>query len=876
MRGQIFHRMLDRYFCLVWGVLLCVFCQPCHAEEPWTAWLTYSHVEPEKVFGPGAQIPEVVVAKTDSAVALTARMEVLDGMRTMFGKTLSSQGSVSSKNSTRAGAIVLGTIDGLKAEFPELSTETSAAKPTIGPEGFLLRSVLHHGSRYYLVAGKQEIGILYGVYALLREMAQEHDLSRLAESQTPAVAVRWVNQWDNLDGTIERGYAGRSIFFSDGQVLSDLSRASQFARLLASVGINGCTVDNVNADLRILDSGFLQQLVRIAEVFRPYGVKLSLSVDLSSPMVVGKLDTFDPLDPKVAAWWKEKVDEIYRLIPDFGGFVVKADSEGRPGPSQYKRSPADAANVLARALKPHGGYVLYRGFVYNHHLNWQDPKADRARAGYDNFLPYDGQFEDNVIIQIKHGPIDFQVREPVSPLFAGLKKSNEAIELQVTQEYTGQQRHLCYLIPMWKEALDTDMHAVPGRSSKVKDIVAGRTFARPVGGFVAVTNVGLNPYWLGHPLALANLYGFGRLAWNSDLSSEEIVREWTALTFGTNSRVLGIVSRLELNSWHIYESYTGPLGAGTLTDIIGVHYGPGIESSERNGWGQWHRADKQGIGMDRTVATGTGYTGQYPEKLRDTYESLATCPDELLLFFHHVSYGYRLHSGKTVIQHIYDSHYGGAERAAAQVNTWMQLHGLVPDDVYFEVLRRLRYQAGHAEVWRDAICEWFLKMSGIPDDAGRVGHHPNRTEAEQMTLQGYIPVDVHPWETASSGKAVICQSPVSWCSASLVFQGAEGWYDLKIGYFDLRDGNAGYQLYRNDLKIQEWHGADDLPSNKLDGHTATRFEVKGVSLLPGDTLKIVGVPESKDSAPLDFLDITPEIGGFDIRDKRNKVVPQSR
>lgn len=822
---------------------------PCHAEDAWKAWLSYSRVQPAKVFGPDVQIPEVVVADGDSVVALTARDELLNGMQRMFGKILRLQ-----KNVPDRSAIILGKVAALRSEFPELST---VAK--LGPEGFLLRTVQHQGRRYYLVAGQEDIGVLYGTYALLREMAEEYNISELAEVQNPAVAVRWVNQWDNLDGSIERGYAGRSIFFADGKVLSDLSRASQFARLLASVGINGCTVDNVNADLGILDSSFLPQLARIAEAFRPYGVKLSLSVDLSSPMAVGKLTTFDPLDPAVAAWWKTKVDEIYRLIPDFGGFVVKADSEGRPGPSQYKRTPADAANVLARALQPHGGYVLYRGFVYNHHLDWRDPKADRARAGYDNFRPYDGKFEDNVIVQIKYGPIDFQVREPVSPLFAGLRKTSEAIELQVTQEYTGQQRHLVFLIPMWKEILDTDMYADSERSSKVKDIVEGHTFSRPVGGFVAVTNVGLNYYWLGHPLAMANLYGFGRLAWNPDLSSEAIVREWTALTFGTDPRVMAITDELELNSWRIYEDYTGPLGAGTLTDIIGVHYGPGIESSERNGWGQWHRADAQGIGMDRTMATGTGYTGQYPKVLQERYESLATCPDDLLLFFHHVSYRYRLHSGKTVIQHIYDSHYEGAEKAAAQVGAWKQLHGRVPDDVYFEVLRRLRYQAGHAEVWRDAISEWFLKTSGIPDDAGRAGHHPNRTEAEQIMLSGYRQADVHPWETASAGKAVVCESSSS-CAASLTFRGPAGWYDLSIGYFDPRQGIASYQLFRNDRKIDEWRGADDLPSNRLDGHTATRRRVQGVFLEPGDTLKIMGTPEDKDLAPLDFIDINPESG----------------
>src|SRR5579864_3827474 len=305
--------------------------------------------------------------------------------------------------------------------------------------------------------------------------------------QQPAAPIRWVDQWDNLDGNVERGYGGRSIFFEGGKVCDDLIRAGQYARLLASIGITTCTVNNVNAAPGVLANSFIPQLRRIADAFRPWGVQLSVSVDLSSPKVIGELDTFDPLDERVAEWWRTKVDEIYRQIPDFAGFVVKADSEGRSGPSAYGRTHSDAANVIARALNPHGGVVFYRAFVYNHHLDWHNPKNDRAKAAYDNFHPLDGKFDDNVIVQIKNGPIDFQVREPVSPLFAGLRSTNEAIELQITQEYTGQQKHLCFLVPMWKEVLDFDMHAAE-HPTPVKEIVAGKTFHRPTGGFVAVVN----------------------------------------------------------------------------------------------------------------------------------------------------------------------------------------------------------------------------------------------------------------------------------------------------------------------------------------------------------------------------------------------------
>ena len=339
-------------------------------------------------------------------------------------------------------------------------------------------------------------------------------------------------------------------------------------------------------------------------------------------------------------------------------------------------------------------------------MDWRDLKNDRARAAYDNFHDLDGKFDGNVIVQIKYGPIDFQVREPVSPLFGALHQTNEAIELQVTQEYTGQQRHLCYLAPMWKEVLDFDLHATAG-PTPVKALVSGRVFHRPTGGFVAVTNVGLDENWLGYDLAMANLYSFGRLAWNPDLSARDMVTEWTRLTFGDDPRVVGTMVGMQMESWAAYEHYTGFLGVGGLTDILGPHYGPGIESSERNGWGQWHRADEHGIGMDRTVATGTGFIGQYSPEVAREYESLADCPDKLLLFMHHVPYTYVLHSGKTVIQHVYDSHYEGAAEAQSFAEGWKRLRGHVDEQRYQAVLARLEYQAGHAIVWRDAICSWF-------------------------------------------------------------------------------------------------------------------------------------------------------------------------
>ncbi|MBB6145424.1 alpha-glucuronidase [Silvibacterium bohemicum] len=820
------------------------------AEDGSAGWLRYARLEQSAIAALSKDLPAEVETLDTSPVVLSARSEAQKGISSMLGRTLQAA-EVADAN----GALVLGTVAEVQQRFPSW-------KPGAAPqaEGYILRTIKSHGHSYILVAGADPNGVLYGTFRLLEKIAEGQDLARLNDVESPAAPIRWVDQWDNSNGTIERGYSGRSIFFDNGTVRPDLARAGEYARLLASVGINGADVNNVNADLKMLSPEMIKQVARIADQFRPWGVRLALSVDVSSPKVVGGLDTFDPLDPKVIAWWQKAVDDVYAAIPDFAGFTVKADSEGRAGPAQYGRTPMDAANVLARALKPHGGVLLYRAFVYNHHADWKDPKADRARAAYNIFHSLDGKFDDNVIVQIKNGPIDFQVREPASPLFAGLPKTNVSIEVQATQEYTGQQRHLVFLIPMWKQVLDLDMRA-ENRSTPVKEIVEGKSFHRPLGGFVAVANVGLDTNWLHHPLAMANLYGFGRLAWNPDTSSETIARDWTRLTFGNNAKVVDTVSAMLLSSWPLYEDYTGPLGLGTLTNILGPHYGPGIESAERNGWGQWLRADHDGIGMDRTVATGTGYIGQYPPELAAVYESLKTCPDELLLFMHHVAYTYKLHdaspyNGETVVQWVYDSHYKGAAGAAKLVEQWKSLDGLVDQERYAQVLALQEYQAGHAIVWRDAVNSWFHKMSGVDDAQGRVDHFPNRIEAEAMTLDGYTPVDVTPWETASGGKAVVCKEGAT-CSATAELQRPAGLYDIAVQYFDLHDGVSTYKLYLGSKLIGEWKADNTLIFNALGGDTSTRYTIRDVMLHPGDTLKLVGQPDRDEPAPVDYIEIDP-------------------
>jgi len=820
--------------------------QQLRADNGYEGWLRYAPLKEKEREKFGA-FPSTLVVGNDSPLLQASQKELIRGLRGMLGRDLTIEKELPKEN-----AVVLGTLADLRSLAPELHPSVE-----LRTDGYWLTSRRIHGQECIIVAGATDRGTLYGVFALLRKIALAEDLSHLQEAQAPANPVRWVNDWDNLDGRIERGYGGRSMFFENGSVRADLSRANDYARLLASVSVNGCIVNNVNANPRVLATDFLPQLARIADAFRPWGLRLGISVDLSSTKSLGGLDTFDPLDPRVQSWWKEKANEIYRVIPDFAGFLVKADSEGRPGPSSYGRTPADAANTIARALQPHGGIVMYRAFVYDHHLDWRNPKNDRARAAYDIFHPLDGNFDDNVIVQIKHGPIDFQVREPASPLFGGLERTNEAIELQITQEYMGQQRHLCFLVPMWKETLDFDMR-VDGGATPVKNIVSGQVFHRALGGFAGVANAGLDANWMGNPMAMANLYGFARLAWDPNLSSANIAEEWTRLTFGNDLAVVRAISTMLLSSWPTYENYTGPLGAGTLTDILGSHYGPGVASSENNGWGQWHRADHEGIGMDRTVATGTGFVGQYSPAVQKEFETFPATPDTLLLFFHHVPYAYRLKSGKTVIQHIYDSHYEGAERVSQFVQMWESIRGLVGDDErYAFVLAKLKYQEGHAIVWRDAVCNWFLRVSGIPDTKGRVGNYPNRTEAESMRLQGYVPVDVEPPENASGGKAVACQPATGECAATFHFSGTLGTYQVNVQYFDQNNGKARFRVLAGGRLLDEWVADDSLPNSKLGGDTSTRRKIGRVTLQHGDEIRIEGIPDGGEVAALDYVEINP-------------------
>lgn len=561
------------------------------------------------------------------------------------------------------------------------------------------------------IIGQSESGLLYGVFHFLR-LVRTGRLSELPVEHTPEMPLRIMNHWDNMDGSIERGYSGDSFFYKDYEILWD-ERIVQYTRMMASIGINAIVINNVNVhekETYLITYKYLKQIKQYSDLFNQYGIRLYTSVNFAAPMEIGDCAHCDPLDPETAAWWERTTAHIYKVIPEFGGFLVKADSEGRPGPFTYGRTHADGANMLARALAPYGGTLIWRCFVYNCGQDWRDKRTDRARAAYDNFIKLDGLFDDNVILQIKNGPMDFQVREPVSPLFGGLKKTNMILEVQIAQEYTGQQIDLCYLIPMWREILDFDTYA-EGEGSTVQKIVNGTVYRQNLCGMAAVINTGDDYNWTGNDLAAANTYGYGRLAMNPSLASEEIAREWTELTLG--KEVVPDVVNMLMKSWSTYEKYTSPLGIGWMVRPH-YHYGPDIDGYEYDRWGTYHRADREGLGVDRTPA-GTGYTEQYNEPWRSIYADPQKCPEELLLFFHYIRYDTELKSGKTLIQHIYDTHFEGVEEVKNMLASWEALQGKLDKDVYGRVRERMESQLGNAREWRDRVNTYFYRKSGVKD-----------------------------------------------------------------------------------------------------------------------------------------------------------------
>lgn len=546
-----------------------------------------------------------------------------------------------------------------------------------------------------LVIRGGEAGILYGTYQALAAIA------RGADPQTPYTAphypLRMLNHWDNMDGSVERGYAGRSFFFRDNQLDFDEARIHRYARMLASVGINAICPNNVNVkppmDQLITDT-YLPDLARLADILRLYQIRLLVTIEYSMPKTHG-LDTADPLDPGVQAFWAQRARAVYAQIPDLVGFLVKADSEHRPGPFTYGRNHAQGANMLARALAPHGGRLFWRCFVYNCKQNWRDNKTDRPKAAFLNYAPLDGEFDDNVVLQIKNGPLDFQVREPLSPLFYWMPRTGKAMELQLAQEYTGQQLDLFYQAPQWQD-------------------IFAQMPEKAVQYMATVSNLGDDANWCGHDLAQANLYAFGRMTWLGRSEPESFAREWARLTF---PEAADQVADILMASAPAYEKYVAPLGLSFMVNPH-THYGPCPGGYEFALWGTYHRANCKAVGMDRS-SSGTGFTSQYPEGLKLRYDDPATCPEQLLLFFHRLPYDYRLKDGRSLLQRIYDDHFEGAAEAEALREAWLALKGRMPEATHARVLRRFDRQVENAREWRDVINTYFYRLTDIPDAQGR-------------------------------------------------------------------------------------------------------------------------------------------------------------
>lgn len=562
----------------------------------------------------------------------------------------------------------------------------------LGDEGYTIRSA----GNDIILESSAEKGLLYAAYHLLRLQAEGNDCKNLNISESPLYEYRILNHWDNIDGTVERGYAGKSLWKWE-ELPSVISPAyEKYARANASVGINGTVLNNVNASVEILSDKYLDKVKALSDIFRPYGIKVYLSVNFASPMKLGGLDTADPMDEKVAEWWKRKVHEIYSLIPDFGGFLVKANSEGQPGPCDYGRTHAQGANMLASALKPYGGIVMWRAFVYS------PTDDDRAKQAYLEFKPLDGKFLDNVIVQVKNGPIDFQPREPYSPLFGSMPHTPLMVEFQITQEYLGHSNHLAYLAPMWKEFYEY----VSPYSIKA---VAG------------VANIGDDVNWCGHDFAQSNWYAFGRLAWNPELSSSQIAREWLVQTFTDESEFLNPVEEMMLESREAVVDYMMPLGLHHIF-AWNHHYGPEPWCEIPGARADWlpsyyHCADREGIGFDRTT-TGSDAVSQYPDSLAAVFNSLSSCPEEFLLWFHHVSWDHKLKSGNTLWDELCYKYQTGVEKAQEFCEVWNQMSDYVDSERYQAIANRLKIQADDAVWWKDACLEYFRTFSRMKYPSG--------------------------------------------------------------------------------------------------------------------------------------------------------------
>ena len=669
-------------------------------------WLRYPKVPvEERRSAYEAAFKSVVVAGTSNATLDAARAELVKGLTGLTGVTVSSATAIA------AGAVVIGT--GASATIKDLSLV--ARLSPLGPEGYLVEpATTSDGQAVTVVAGNTEIGALYGAFALLRHLASHRALEGLSLSGSPRIQHRILDHWDNLDGTVERGYAGRSLW-NWGALPGTLSpRYTDYARANASLGINGAVLTNVNADANVLKPEYIAKVKALADVFRPYGIHVYLTALFSAPTKIGGLSTADPNDAGVKQWWAAKADEIYAQIPDFGGFLVKANSEGQPGPQDYGRTHADGANMLAAALAPHGGLVMWRAFVYS-----SDNPPDRIKQAYEEFKPLDGKFASNVLLQVKNGPLDFQPREPFSPLFGAMPKTSLALEVQITKEYLGEDTHLAYLGPLYEEVLRSDTRA-QGTGSTVAKVIDGSLDGHTTTAIAGVANIGSDTNWTGSHMNQANWYVFGRLAWDPNLDSESIADEWVRQTFSNDPVVVEPLVDLMLDSRQVLVNYMTPLG---LAHIMGTdhHYGPApwVDNLDHAEWEPvyYHRADAAGLGFDRT-SQGSNAVAQYADPVRDMYENRDTTPNEALLFFHHIGWQDGINSGRTLWEELVDRYSRGVDDVGRMRTTWASLDGYIDAARFADVTEFLQIQHYEARWWRDACLTYFGTFSKQPIPSG--------------------------------------------------------------------------------------------------------------------------------------------------------------
>jgi len=676
------------------------------ASNGYDLWLRYAPVEDQTLLTTYQEQFQSVYFKGGSSKLDVAQKELKRGITGMLGQNIVLNPSFSDKNTL------------IIASAKNLNTAISASLEKdlkdLGEEGFIIKSINTNGKNVIVVTANTDQGILYGTFKLLMLMQENRDLSAINRVEKPKIDLRILNHWDNLDRTVERGYAGFSLW--NWQKLPGFidQRYIDYARANASIGINGTVLTNVNANALVLTPRYIDKVTALADVFRPYGIKVYLTARFSAPIEIGGLETADPLDPKVKQWWKAKSDEIYQKIPDFGGFLVKANSEGQPGPQNYGRSHVDGANMLADAVSPHGGIVMWRAFVYS-----EDDATDRAKQAYSEFVPFDGQFRDNVIIQVKNGPIDFQPREPFHPMFGAMPKTPLMIEFQLTQEYLGFSTHLVYLPKLFEEVLQADTYQ-EGKGSTVAKVIDGSLHDKKITGMAGVANIGTDINWTGHPFAEANWYGFGRLAWDPELDSRDIAKEWLRATFSNKEEFVNTMEQVMIDSREAVVNYMTPLGLHHMMDT-GHHYGPGpwVDNLSRADWNPvyYHKADSLGIGFDRTKS-GSDAVDQYAPELAKRFNDPKTTPEEFLLWFHHLPWDYKLKNGESLWNGIALKYQEGVDEVGTLIKTWGKMKPYVDAARFNEVSMLLDIQLKEAKWWRDACLLYFQQFSQQPLPAG--------------------------------------------------------------------------------------------------------------------------------------------------------------